>query len=69
MINWTPEFRLKLIQAIASRNIGAIDPQTDPSWHSAMERIAFLSDMPSEFLQINENNFIDAIKWVAEDAA
>jgi len=68
MVDWSPEFRLKLIEAIASRNIGCVHPETDPSWHSAMERIAFLATMPDEFLTVNEKNFIDAIKWAAMEA-
>jgi len=67
--DWTPEFRLRLIAALAARNIGAIHPETDPSWSQFAERVAFLADMPSEFLTINEKNFIDAIKWAAMEEA
>jgi hypothetical protein len=67
MNNWPPEFRLKLIAALAARNIGAIDPQTDPSWHAFAERVLFLANMPDEFLADNEKNFIDVIRWAAEE--
>jgi len=68
-MHWSPEFRLKLIKAIASRNIGCVHPETDPSWHAAMQRILFLAEMPDEFLERNADNFIDAIRWATEETA
>lgn len=57
---WSPELRLKLIKALAqmrqedSQQSGEAD---------TLQRIMFLTDMPSEFLELNKGNYKDAIEY------
>jgi hypothetical protein len=56
---WTPEYRLKLIKALA--HISHHGPRGE-TIEMLMERIMFLCDMPDNFLEANKRNWEDAIK-------
>ena len=67
MTRWTQDFRLRLIAELAARNIPHRHCVTDPSWSDLAQRIAFLADMPDDFLEINISNFSDVIGWVEQE--
>jgi hypothetical protein len=58
-IDWTPEFRLELIWALAAMSYN--DPQQEKH-EMLMERIMFLCDMPNGFLEASKGNYQDAIR-------
>ncbi len=62
-MNWTAEDRLRIIKALA-----ILGPQSETG-KMLLERIMFLCDMPSDFLEANRDQFREAIKLAEADIA
>ena len=60
-MDWTPEDRLRIIKAILAIGV------RDETFAQFKVRIMFACDMPARFLEINRDQYEDAIKLAEAD--
>lgn len=65
-MKWTKEERLGLIKVLIVMYLERNKP-TDESIWDLTSRIAFLCDMPADFLEANKQNYEDAIMYNEAD--